>query len=118
MNVQSFNWIIGDDPRTGDRALELLRVAAGLAVWGNFPGRIWLCGPAALALFPEMSDLPDVEAYEKHFEILRAAEWVIFVKSDNPFLGALEEDYPENVQRVDAEKWTLQPTRQSYFSLL
>lgn len=117
MSIQSVNWIIQDDPREVERALELLRVAAGLAVWGNFHGTLWLCGPAALALCSESSDLSDVETYEKHLEILCDAKWKIFVKSDNPFLNDPEE-YPENVQFIDAKDWNFQPGLHSHFALL
>ncbi len=117
MSGKLINWIITDDPRTSGKAVEVLRVAAGLSSWGQFTGKLWLCGDAALILNPYHDRIIDPISVEKNLEILENSDWEILVRVDNPWLDEIQ-DRPDNLKLVAGEDWEIEEQQSGDFFYL
>lgn len=62
--------ILTQDPRTSSRALEGIRLAAGVGTWQRLELRLYLDGPAVPVLDPEVEDLEESADYLRYLSVL------------------------------------------------
>jgi len=79
-------FIITGDPRTSAKPAEAIRIAAGVGTWKKADIRVYLRGPAVLALSEYVDEFIDEDNYARYFPIVgefgrpiyvqRGAEWL------------------------------------------
>jgi hypothetical protein len=82
-------FVIDTDPRTGGRAAEAVRIAAGVAVWKRIDVAVYLRGAAVLVLGENTDDLADAENYARYLPLLGESGRPICVQEGSPFLAHL-----------------------------
>jgi hypothetical protein len=79
--------IVTSDPRLSPRPAEAVRIAAGVAVWGQVRVTLWLGGPAALGLDEVRDDLCDAGVMGRHLVVLQQAGGRVLVAANSPHLA-------------------------------
>ena len=87
----SLLFIVTSDPRTSPRPAEAIRIAAGVGTWKKAGVRLYLRGPAVLALTEYPDELIDEDNFTRYLPITRDFGHPIYVEKASPFLGELGE---------------------------
>lgn len=89
MNKPVALFVITSDPRISGRPAEAIRIAAGVGTWRKTDVRIYLHGPAVLALGEWVDELVDEDNYTRYLPILAELPQAIHVQADAPELEEL-----------------------------
>jgi hypothetical protein len=81
--------VITSDPRRNGRALEAVRIAAGVGVWHKALVTVYLRGEAVLALGESAEELIDEGDYARYWPILAGASQPVYVQQSAPALRQL-----------------------------
>jgi hypothetical protein len=71
--------ILTRDPRTDARALEGIRLAAGVGTWQRLDLRVFLDGQALRAFEPEVEELEEGDDYVRYLRVLADAQLPVHV---------------------------------------
>lgn len=83
--------IVESDPRTGGRAAEAIRVAAGVGTWKKADVTLYLRGPAVLALTEYPDELVDEDNFTRYLPIVGEFGRPVYVQAGAPLLSELGE---------------------------
>lgn len=82
-------FIVASDPRTSPRPAEAVRIAAGVAAWKKTNVRLYLHGPAILALGEWVDELVDEDNFTRYLPILADGAKPVLVEAGAPEIGEL-----------------------------
>src|SRR6266404_4191739 len=83
--------VLTSDPRTSHRPAEAIRIAAGVAAWRKVEVRVFLAGPAVLALSADVDDLVNEESFTQYLPLLLESGQPVLVEANAPLLGKIGE---------------------------
>lgn len=83
----SLLFIVESDPRTSARPAEAIRIAAGVGAWQKAAVRIYLRGPAVLALGEFAEELADGDNFPRYLPMLRETRQPVWVQKGNSLLA-------------------------------
>lgn len=87
----SLLFIVSSDPRVSPRPAEAIRIAAGVGTWKKANVRIYLRGPAVLALTEYPDELIDEDNFTRYLPITRDFGHPVYVEKSADHLGELGE---------------------------
>lgn len=102
MNASAL-FIITGDPRTTARPAEAVRIAAGVGAWKKVDVRLYLRGPAVLALSEYVDELIDEDNFSRYLPIVREFGRPVYVQQGAPLLDAIGES-PLPFEEIDDAK--------------
>ena len=83
--------LVTSDPRTSPRPAEAIRIAAGVGTWKKAAVKVYLHGPAVLALSEFADELVDEDNFNRYLPILRDLGHPVFVEAGSTHLADLGE---------------------------
>ncbi len=86
---RSLLFVVTGDPRRSARPAEAIRIAAGVGAWQKAEIRLYLRGPAVLALSEWTDELVDEDNYTRYLPIVREWGRPIYVERGATFLAEL-----------------------------
>ena len=96
----SLFFIISTDPRTSARPAEAIRIAAGVGTWKKANVRVYLRGPAVLALTEFPDELIEEDNLTRYLPIVGEFGYPVFVEKGSEFIAELGES-PLPFQETD-----------------
>jgi sulfur relay (sulfurtransferase) DsrF/TusC family protein len=93
-------FIITGDPRTSAKPAEAIRIAAGVGTWKKVDVRVYLRGPAVLALSEYVDEFIDEDNFSRYFPIVAEFGRNIFVQRGAELLGEIGES-PLKFEEID-----------------
>jgi hypothetical protein len=82
-------FIVTGDPRTSAKPAEAIRIAAGVGTWKKTDIRVYLRGPAVLALSEFVDDFVDEDNFSRYFPIVGEFGRPIYVQRGATLLAEL-----------------------------
>ena len=92
--------IITGDPRASAKPAEAIRIAAGVGTWKKADIRVYLRGPAVLALSEYVDEFVDEDNFSRYFPIVGEFGRPVYVQKNAPLLGKIGES-PLRFQEID-----------------
>jgi hypothetical protein len=83
--------VVTSDPRSSHRPAEAIRIAAGVAAWRKVDVRLYLAGPAVLALSSDVDDFVNEESFTQYLPMLTESGNPILVESGATMLSKVGE---------------------------
>ncbi len=83
--------VVTTDPRTSARPAEAVRIAAGVGAWKRAEVRLYLRGPAVLALSEFPDELLDEDNFSRYLPIIREFDAPVWVQRGAAELAELGE---------------------------
>ena len=93
-------FIVTGDPRTSAKPAEAIRIAAGVGTWKKADIRVYLRGPAVLALSEYVDEFIDEDNFSRYFPIVGEFGRPIYVQRGAQLLGDLG-DSPLAFEEID-----------------
>jgi hypothetical protein len=81
--------VVESDPRTGARAAEAIRIAAGVGAWKKAGVTVYLHGPAVSALTEFPDELVDEDNFTRYLPIIGDFGRPVLVQRGSALLGDL-----------------------------
>jgi hypothetical protein len=83
--------VVSSDPRSSHRPAEAIRMAAGVAAWKKVDVRIYLAGPAVLALSSDVDDFVNEESFTEYLPMIAEMGHAILAEAGAPMLSKISE---------------------------
>ena len=93
-------FIVTGDPRTSAKPAEAIRIAAGVGTWRKADIRVYLHGPAVLALSEYVDEFIDEDNFTRYFPIIGEFERAIYVQRGAKMLDDIGES-PLKFEQID-----------------
>ena len=93
-------FIITGDPRTSAKPAEAIRIAAGVGTWKKADIRVYLRGPAVLALSEYVDEFIDEDNFSRYFPIVAEFGRPIYVQRGAELLNEIG-DSPLKFEEID-----------------
>jgi sulfur relay (sulfurtransferase) DsrF/TusC family protein len=93
-------FIITGDPRTSAKPAEAIRIAAGVGTWKKANIRVYLRGPAVLALSEFVDEFVDEDNFSRYFPIIGEFGRAIYVQRGAKMLDDIGES-PLEFEEID-----------------
>lgn len=93
-------FIVTGDPRTSAKPAEAIRIAAGVGTWKKADIRVYLHGPAVLALSEYADEFIDEDNFTRYFPIVGEFSRNIFVQRGAELLNDIGES-PLKFEEID-----------------
>lgn len=93
-------FIVTGDPRASAKPAEAIRIAAGVGTWKKADIRVYLRGPAVLALSEFVDEFVDEDNFSRYFPIVGEFGHPIYVQRGAPLLNEIG-DSPLKFEEID-----------------